>query len=408
MENFAVEAMRLDELWKPIWKITADDPDRKEKLKPNKWRNLFRFFVAVDDLDKELESSQKWFLEGGLQDAGKRLIKYFRTDAHELAKTLLCCYPMVDDETPKEIVEQILSHRRSYEKSFSELSERFASGIALLKKMIVSCEWHECHSGRTKRRPQGPAPASAGQELANAVDAFGVEANRIIRASRPSVKKCQTDDDFYRSLELRLMPTKPFHTAYARVRSAMDNAEGWLWKLWGPDGWEQIGEPVNNLFAVLLANTLFSGIEAPDDLEKSTTETHARVKASAEEIQMPDLKKLVDTIHSVAVAVRSAAEDGKVHSIAPQLPPSVGIGRDRAQPIDVTKEQWKAPKGYIGSKTILSDYEVPRTTLQGWHERDMASGTLKNVRKDPQTGENYYPQKWFEKRFAHYKSRGKT
>jgi hypothetical protein len=68
-------------------------------------------------------------------------------------------------------------------------------------------------------------------------------------------------------------------------------------------------------------------------------------------------------------------------------------------------KEWKPPKGYVGSKTILSDYKVPRTTLQGWHERDMANGKLKNIRKDPQTNENYYPQKWFDKHYQIWQGR---
>lgn len=62
--------------------------------------------------------------------------------------------------------------------------------------------------------------------------------------------------------------------------------------------------------------------------------------------------------------------------------------------------QWKPPKGYIGSKTIVNDYKVPRTTLQGWAERDSA-----NVKKDLQTKENYYRETWLKKRLKSYKHR---
>jgi hypothetical protein len=63
---------------------------------------------------------------------------------------------------------------------------------------------------------------------------------------------------------------------------------------------------------------------------------------------------------------------------------------------------WKPPKGYIGSKEIVNNRSVPRTTLQGWQERDKLK-----VKKDSQTRENYYPQKWFEKHFRNYKPRSR-
>ncbi len=67
------------------------------------------------------------------------------------------------------------------------------------------------------------------------------------------------------------------------------------------------------------------------------------------------------------------------------------------------KNDWKPPKGYIGSKEIVNDYEVPRSTIQGWAERDKAK-----VKKDPQTREVYYIKKWFDKRFENYKPRRKS
>ena len=65
--------------------------------------------------------------------------------------------------------------------------------------------------------------------------------------------------------------------------------------------------------------------------------------------------------------------------------------------------QWEPPKGYIGSKTIVANYNIPRTTLQGWAERDEAK-----VKKDTQTGENYYQKKWLDKRYENYKPRTKA
>ena len=67
------------------------------------------------------------------------------------------------------------------------------------------------------------------------------------------------------------------------------------------------------------------------------------------------------------------------------------------------KTVWKPPKGYIGSKEIVNDYKVPRSTLQGWAERDKAK-----VKKDFQTNEVYYIKKWFNKRFKNYRPRRKS
>jgi len=63
---------------------------------------------------------------------------------------------------------------------------------------------------------------------------------------------------------------------------------------------------------------------------------------------------------------------------------------------------WKPPNGYIGSKEIVNNRNVPRTTLQVWQERDKLK-----VKKDPQTQENYYPKNWFEKHLKNYKPRGR-
>ena len=67
------------------------------------------------------------------------------------------------------------------------------------------------------------------------------------------------------------------------------------------------------------------------------------------------------------------------------------------------KAVWKPPKGYIGSKEIVNDYKVPRSTLQGWSERDKAK-----VKRDPQTKEVYYTKKWFSKRYKNYRPRRKS
>lgn len=76
-----------------------------------------------------------------------------------------------------------------------------------------------------------------------------------------------------------------------------------------------------------------------------------------------------------------------------------GSGGKNRQP---KTKGWNPPKGYIGSKEIVNNRSVPRTTLQGWQERDPP-----NVKKDPQTHECYYLKKWFEKHYKNYKPRGR-
>jgi hypothetical protein len=76
-----------------------------------------------------------------------------------------------------------------------------------------------------------------------------------------------------------------------------------------------------------------------------------------------------------------------------------GSGGKNRQP---KTKGWKPPKGYIGSKEIVNNRSVPRTTLQCWQERDPPK-----VKQDPQTQENYYPQSWFEKHYKNYRPRGR-
>lgn len=70
---------------------------------------------------------------------------------------------------------------------------------------------------------------------------------------------------------------------------------------------------------------------------------------------------------------------------------------------NVSQNQWKPPNEYIGSKSIVNDHNVPRSTLQGWAEQDKV-----NAKKDPQTKENYYLRKWFKQRLKNYRPRSKT
>ena len=64
---------------------------------------------------------------------------------------------------------------------------------------------------------------------------------------------------------------------------------------------------------------------------------------------------------------------------------------------------WKPLPEYVGSITIVADYNIPRTTLQGWEKRDKP-----NTCKDPRTKEKYYPKAWVEKRRKTYKRRKKS
>lgn len=78
---------------------------------------------------------------------------------------------------------------------------------------------------------------------------------------------------------------------------------------------------------------------------------------------------------------------------------------DETQQSEPKKRAWRPPKGYIGSKEIEQTYKVPRSTLQGWQNRDCKpAGKLDGrVKRDPQTGESYYPRTWFLRRFENYK-----
>jgi len=77
------------------------------------------------------------------------------------------------------------------------------------------------------------------------------------------------------------------------------------------------------------------------------------------------------------------------------------------QKIEPGNKSWKSPKGYIGSKTIVNDYDIPRSTLEGWQQQDnVPVGELEGkIKKDPQTQECYFPKKWFNKRLKNYRPR---
>jgi len=84
------------------------------------------------------------------------------------------------------------------------------------------------------------------------------------------------------------------------------------------------------------------------------------------------------------------------------------VTEHKIEPVKETKKNsWKPPKGYIGSKTIVNDYDIPRSTLEGWQQQDnVPVGELEGkVKKDPQTQECYFPKKWFNKRLKNYRPR---
>ncbi len=66
------------------------------------------------------------------------------------------------------------------------------------------------------------------------------------------------------------------------------------------------------------------------------------------------------------------------------------------------KKKYVRPRNLIGSKEIVNGHKVPRTTLQAWQEKDSIT-----PKKDPQTQENLYLRKWFDKKIQTYKPRNK-
>ncbi|MHC4618590.1 MAG: hypothetical protein ACYTEQ_12660 [Planctomycetota bacterium] len=68
---------------------------------------------------------------------------------------------------------------------------------------------------------------------------------------------------------------------------------------------------------------------------------------------------------------------------------------------DVGAGGWLPPPGHISTSEIVEKYRVPRTTLQGWQERDQIIPV-----RNPQTHENWYPEQWLHKKLKNYKRRG--
>ena len=115
---------------------------------------------------------------------------------------------------------------------------------------------------------------------------------------------------------------------------------------------------------------------------------------------------IIEKAHEYASKVKRLCDE---HNKKETTPPKESIIHKHKKPMEAGQEiklrnmSWKPPKGYIGSKAIVNNYNIPRSTLQGWAERDKA-----NVKKDPMTKENYYQKKWLEKCHKKYKPRSKA
>ena len=62
--------------------------------------------------------------------------------------------------------------------------------------------------------------------------------------------------------------------------------------------------------------------------------------------------------------------------------------------------EWKPPPNFIGSNTIVNNYKVPRSTLQGWQQQDKPV-----TKKDPVSQEVHYPKSWFKRKYGLWKSK---
>lgn len=71
--------------------------------------------------------------------------------------------------------------------------------------------------------------------------------------------------------------------------------------------------------------------------------------------------------------------------------------------LQVKPSEWKPKKGYIGSKEIVLDYKVPRSTLQGWQKKDNPP-----TDRDPKTQEIWYEPNWFKKRWEMWEAEKKA
>jgi hypothetical protein len=73
----------------------------------------------------------------------------------------------------------------------------------------------------------------------------------------------------------------------------------------------------------------------------------------------------------------------------------------RSRGPQVSREDWRPSKGYVGAKTITTDERfakngklVPRTTLADWYKSDEKKGKAPRFEVDPATGEVHYPLDW--------------
>ena len=152
-----------------------------------------------------------------------------------------------------------------------------------------------------------------------------------------------------------------------------------------------VSNPPSCLLENILRKIYWYNREIKKDLEK---EYYGFIRHVSQLSKIEDADKLYHELRSLQFSLGELARNLETGAI---------ITKEAA--MKLSRKQWKPPKGYIGSKSIVNDHNVPRSTLQGWEERNPPK---KKVRKDPQTGEKYYPEKWFERRVEQYERRSKT
>ncbi len=150
--------------------------------------------------------------------------------------------------------------------------------------------------------------------------------------------------------------------------------------------------------------------DCADFLSKAQQYFHDMPKPANSELDYEYISQkfsvIKDKAHEYASKAKRLCDE---HNKKETTPPKESIIHKHKKPMEAGQEiklrnmSWKPPKGYIGSKAIVNNYNIPRSTLQGWAERDKA-----NVKKDPMTKENYYQKKWLEKCRKKYKPRSKA
>lgn len=130
----------------------------------------------------------------------------------------------------------------------------------------------------------------------------------------------------------------------------------------------------------------------------------------------------IETLRKVQGIIGTALECVRI-----DLDGTKQIDKEKVKTQTRAKNNWKPPKGYIGSQTIIHStveelkkrlnlptqgdetYKIPRSTLEFRQKRDEAiGGELEGkIKKDPRTHEVFYPNKWLKKQFSSYKPRNR-